>query len=106
MMLATAFANIRGLFVLTLVVLMLAASSGAALAALDPCLVGTWRSESIENSFINIRGGAGVMMSIKPDGALGIDYNSMDALESQLANPSRQGNQYYGGWAFAMIATD
>ena len=48
--------------------------------AIDSCLVGTWRSESLVSE-VGYKGGAGIVLTIKPDGLETIDYNGMKPIE-------------------------
>ncbi len=54
--------------------------SGTTKGAIDSCLVGTWRSESIVSE-VGYKGGAGIVLTIKPDGLETIDYNGMKPIE-------------------------
>ena len=56
------------------------ASPPAAANVIDGCLVGAWRSESLVSE-VGYKGGAGIVLTIKPDGAETIDYNGMKPIE-------------------------
>lgn len=45
---------------------------------IDRCMVGTWRSESVTNKFIHWdNGGSGIILTIKADGKVTVDYSKM-----------------------------
>jgi hypothetical protein len=51
---------------------------GEAEKQLDPCLVGTWRSEVVEVPVLHEKGGgAGIVITIKEDKSVTVDYNGM-----------------------------
>jgi hypothetical protein len=50
----------------------------APLGPFDACLVGTWRMQSIAwTSPFKPRGGGGIVLEVKPDGTVSVDYGSM-----------------------------
>jgi hypothetical protein len=70
--------------------------------AIDPCLVGTWRSESIVN-IVGYRGGSGIVMTIKGDGSITIDYNQMESLEAEVG--TKDSRNVWKGTATGHITT-
>ena len=65
-------------------------------AAIDPCVVGTWRSSAITGSFtvagapLQLTGGAGEILTIGPSGALHTD----DTKTAPVAGTTPDGTQY------------
>lgn len=57
-----------------------ATKSGTTKGTIDSCLVGTWRADSLVSD-VGYKGGAGIVLTIKPDGAETIDYNGMKPIE-------------------------
>jgi hypothetical protein len=65
---------------------------------IDSCLVGTWRSDSIVGPS-GQRGGSGIVMTIKADGAIAVDYEQMQSLEAEKGGnvgPARYDNWWRG----------
>ena len=54
--------------------------SETTISAIDSCLVGTWRSESVA-LLGREEGGAGIVLTIKGDGTESVDYNQMKPLK-------------------------
>jgi hypothetical protein len=50
--------------------------------AIDPCLVGTWRSESVRLLDSPLSGGDGIALTIKADGTVIINYSEMSPIKS------------------------
>jgi hypothetical protein len=50
--------------------------------AIDPCLVGSWRSESVRFLDSPISGGDGIALTIKADGTVIINYSEMSPIKS------------------------
>lgn len=73
--------------------------------AVDSCLVGTWRSESVADKpgLAGKRGGAGIVMTIEGDGAITMDYNQMQALEAEAGGIGEK--NWWRGTASGRIAT-
>ena len=67
---------------------------------LDPCLVGTWRSEFVEVMLLHEKGGgAGIVMTIKEDKSITIDYNGMTPMTGGNAKNVWQGTASGHMWA-------
>jgi hypothetical protein len=81
------------------------AGGGGGKGALDACLVGTWRSESVVDKpgLAGKRGGAGIVMTIKGDGAITMDYNQMQALEAEAGGIGEK--NWWRGTAGGRIST-
>jgi hypothetical protein len=58
----------------------MAAASGSG-GSLDPCLVGSWRSEPVGENMLGVTGGGGILVTFKADGTQTIDYNGMQAFK-------------------------
>jgi hypothetical protein len=55
------------------------------LSGMDACLVGNWRSEPERwNDHHMIEGGDGILLTIKPDGRLTVDYDGMRPLKGRV----------------------
>jgi hypothetical protein len=68
---------------------------------LDPCLVGTWRSESIEVTLLNEKGGGeGIVITIGKDRSVTIDYSAMTPMRGGHANNVWKGSAFGHMWAF------
>jgi hypothetical protein len=52
--------------------------------AFDPCLIGTWRSEPIISVGNQSTGGAGIVLTIKPNGATTVDYSKMTPMPAGI----------------------
>jgi len=65
-------------------------------SGIDACLVGTWRSESVVDTLGGRRGGSGIVMTIKADGVITIDYNQMQSLEAEKAGGIGENNWWKG----------
>jgi len=69
---------------------------------LDKCLVGTWRSESVVHGAS--RGGAGILMTVKADAEVTIDYSAMQELKQEVAGRVT-GTSSWSGSATGHITT-
>jgi Pilus formation protein N terminal region len=80
-------------------------SGGEGKGALDACVVGTWRSESVVDKpgLAGKRGGAGIVMTIKGDGTITMDYNQMQALEAEAGGIGEK--NWWRGTASGRIST-
>ena len=74
-------------------------------AFIDTCLVGTWRSESVVDTLGGRRGGSGIVMTIKADGVITIDYNQMQSLEAEKGGGIGE-NNWWKGTASGRITTN
>jgi hypothetical protein len=75
--------------------------AGAPAGPLDSCICGTWRAVSVVNDFVHWNnGGEGVIMKIKPDGQISLDYSG--------AQPNHNNGKTitWGGTASGRIATN
>jgi hypothetical protein len=66
---------------------------------MDACLVGTWRSQQIslkEQGFGGVTGGAGIMLTIKPDGRITVDYDGMRPIVQPIPGGRSSTNQLSG----------
>jgi len=53
-------------------------TKGPGYGRMDPCLTGTWVTESLRNTFTHWdNGGEGIVLSIKADGRVTVDYENM-----------------------------
>jgi hypothetical protein len=66
---------------------------------MDACLVGTWRSQSITVSqpgFGGITGGAGILLTIKGNGAVDVDYDGMRPITEPMPMGKSNSNRLSG----------
>lgn len=73
---------------------------------IDKCLVGTWRSESIEAAGEKLDGGSGILLTFAADGEVTIDYSEMKPLVSRNGNNDIISKNEWTGKASVHISID
>jgi hypothetical protein len=82
-----------------------AASPALAAGALEPCLIGKWKSTKVtlKVDAVTAEGGAGVLLEIGPAGASSLDFAGMEEMHAKM--PAFKFDFHYSGRATGTLKT-